>query len=208
MALEYIDGVGLVRHKRKSNFSERLKHNIKLNLLKTKQMKVSILNLSSARGMAFQTLPQLTGSKLGYAIQRNDIRIKKALAPFYKLQDDEQREIEEATINHAAVDPMGILLFTLTKNKNGDEQKVYQYSKEGEIEKNNKIREIQSNYSQKRDELLYDTEGNEAEVDIECYLATEYPKGFPQQFVDQFKGIYLDNTAAEKLELVKPMSIS
>lgn len=190
----------------KTDFKARLKYNIIINNLKQKPMKVSILSLSTARNLAYQIMPNLSGTKLGYAIQRNDKNILKALQEFYELQSGEQVAIEECFINNASVDEKGILLFTLTKDQQGNERKVYQYTKEGEIKKNKGQREIQAEYQEKRDNLLYDSEGKETEVEVELFLASEYPAKFPPNMVEIFKNVYLTQDAKEKIELITPSS--
>jgi len=164
-------------------------------------MQVSIIKLLNAREIALNIITQLQGTKLSYAIQKNEKRINKALEPLFQCNSDEQDEIEKITINRAATDEKGILLFTITKDKNGNDQKIYQYTKEEEIAKNADIKLARKKYAAVRDSILSDEEGEEKTVEIELRLATEFPKDFPANIKEAFTGIFLDPEAKEKFTL-------
>jgi hypothetical protein len=163
--------------------------------------KVSILKLSTARNMAFQLIKQLPMTKISNSITHNDNLIKKALKNLYDVDLNEQEEIEAATINHAATDEKGILLFTLSKDNQGMEQKVYKYTKEEELAKNKDIRAITQKYQDIRASILYDENGVEKEISISPLTTSEYPKGMNLEIVEAFKGVYLSFDCKERVEL-------
>lgn len=168
-------------------------------------MQVSIIKLLNAREIALNIITQLQGTKLSYAIQKNEKRINKALEPLFQCNSDEQDEIEKITINRAATDDKGILLFTITKDKQGNDQKIYQYTKEEEIAKNAELKAVRKKYSAIRDSILSDEEGEEKMVEIELRLSATYPKDFPANIKEAFTCIFLEPTATETftLEAVK-----
>lgn len=134
----------------------------------------TFLNVSQA------ILPQYTGSKLAYAIER----VIKLNA---NLQKNYQDTLEDIRIDNANTDEKGSLLTTTDKNGKNE----YQFTKEGAKNMKKQIKELL-----------------ESEVEVSVYHATELPESYEPVYNSYLLGFVLDpnvHTAEYEPETIPPV---